>query len=202
MGRLRTWEAGRQAGKAKIEMMMKNMMEGEEKKKHDCGGQSSEVRREAKVGSLAPCSCCGEPGGRRCSGCYLVSYCGVACQREDRKEHREECKEARAKYMVATLTKEPVAMMTSPTKRELFQFHCQQNPRGQFVVKVQPPWPHMDPALFLCNKTRSLHGVMVRAGQEELYDKLDKDIRHRGIEQAFYSAICKRDAADPGGYIM
>lgn len=53
--------------------------------------------------SCRVCKLCGKVEAKRgqlsrCSGCNFVFYCGEACQRSDRKNHRELCKQEVEKY--------------------------------------------------------------------------------------------------------
>ena len=55
------------------------------------------------------------------------------------------------------------------------------------------------------NKDRSLQGELARIpGQEELYDKLDKDIREYGFQnyKGFYHAIFNKDKSEVNGYVL
>ena len=57
-------------------------------------------RQEAHIragGHIKQCKVCKSRAGdtKRCSGCYLVWYCGLSCQHEDWAGHKEECKEER-----------------------------------------------------------------------------------------------------------
>ena len=58
------------------------------------------------------CASCGIAGGediklRKCTACYLVSYCGVTCQKAHRKQHKGECKKRAAELRDELLFKQP-----------------------------------------------------------------------------------------------
>ena len=76
-------------------------------------------------------------------------------------------------------------------------------PTGQFVVKVQVPLSEEEGSLLVYNKDRTLKGALSRVeGQEELYDKLAREVRKNGFngEKGFFPAICKRDPGKSEGY--
>ena len=170
--------------------------------------------REAAGGSLATCRTCGAGGGTRCAGCFLVHYCDPACQRKDWKKHKVTCKETRAKYRPVTL-ESPSAVVKAETavnlnhqsQRLTTHGATQAAAEGQFAVKVQVPKEREGAArygnMYVYNKNRSLVGFLARtSGQEELYDKLDHDIRDHGVfkSKAFYPAIYRKDAGAKGGF--
>ena len=37
-------------------------------------------------------------GNKRCSGCYLVFYCGRSCQAQDWAKHKDDCKKIQKEY--------------------------------------------------------------------------------------------------------
>ena len=44
---------------------------------------------------------------RKCTACYLVTYCSVACQKEHRKKHKKECNRRAAELRDELLFKQP-----------------------------------------------------------------------------------------------
>ena len=50
-------------------------------------------RLQNMLAKKTPCQCCGSTSKRRkvCTGCHLVGYCSVECQKMDRKAHRPHC---------------------------------------------------------------------------------------------------------------
>ena len=58
------------------------------------------------------CAGCGITGGgdvklMKCTGCHLVRYCGVICQKEHRPKHKKECKRRAAELRDEILFKQP-----------------------------------------------------------------------------------------------
>ena len=58
------------------------------------------------------CASCGIAGGdditlKKCTGCYLVRYCSVKCQKEHRPKHKKECKKRVAELKDEILFKQP-----------------------------------------------------------------------------------------------
>ena len=61
---------------------------------------------------MSRCASCGTTENddiklKNCTACYLVRYCGVACQKEHRKKHKKECKKRAAELRDELLFKQP-----------------------------------------------------------------------------------------------
>ena len=61
---------------------------------------------------MVACASCGIAGGdgiklKKCTGCHLVRYCGVKCQRDHRPKHKKECKQRAAELRDEILFKQP-----------------------------------------------------------------------------------------------
>ena len=75
--------------------------------------KSTEARKEAHAkfgGNFKQCKVCKKYKNdtKRCSGCYLVWYCGPKCQKDDWSKHMVECKETRKEYVkVHVQSKDP-----------------------------------------------------------------------------------------------
>ena len=41
---------------------------------------------------VGECGSCGEPAELKCSGCKMVTYCKVECQKSAWKDHRQNCR--------------------------------------------------------------------------------------------------------------
>jgi len=166
------------------------------------------ARTSAKVeagGSLRPCKVCGaDDDNKRCTGCYLVWYCGQKCQGEDWPQHKEDCKKTMAEYKKVELIEYAVAGRDNITK-EMYVHKVGDVPnKKHFVVKVQIALGELkgttenpispDGAghpMFVYNRDRSLCGYLQREGAEEVYDLLFKNIREKGFkgQKGFYYAI-------------
>ena len=62
---------------------------------------SAEEKSDHDTMLMQCCASCGTAGGddiklMKCTGCYLVKYCGVECQKEHRPKHKKECKKRAA----------------------------------------------------------------------------------------------------------
>ena len=58
------------------------------------------------------CASCGIAGGddiklKKCTGCHLVRYCSVKCQKDHRPQHKKECKKRAAELYDEILFKQP-----------------------------------------------------------------------------------------------
>ena len=52
-----------------------------------------QAKKEEKkaAGGVKICSNCGKANSQRCTGCYLIFYCSVQCQKLDWEDHRSYC---------------------------------------------------------------------------------------------------------------
>ena len=154
---------------------------------------------------LEGCSKTVESKGR-CSGCKDIHYCCKEHQVKDWKRHKKECKEMRSRYKRATLVRGCYTLLNNQSNTHRFTVgdnDPSEFPTGQFVVKVQVPLSEEEGSLLVYNKDRTLKGALPRVeGQEELYDKLAREVRKNGFngEKGFFPAICKRDPGKSQGY--
>jgi len=173
--------------------------------------QSRANARTEAGGSLRLCKVCGEDKEtKRCTGCYMVMYCGQKCQMADWPKHMVDCKVTRAQYKLVKLVEYEMAGKDNITK-EIYVHKVGDLPsQKHFVVKVQVPLGHQstgpspdaarDP-LFVYNRDRSLCGYLLREAQVELYDMLVRNIRMEGFngQKGFYYAIYSGPSKDSTG---
>ena len=81
-----------------------------------------------KEGAYRKCAICQKSTLKRCSGCYLVWYCGKECQITGWNDHKKKCKEMQKEYVEVQLR----ALNLSPSK-------CSLKGKSHFVVKIQAP---------------------------------------------------------------
>merc|ERR1719193_669414 len=158
------------------------------------------VRASAKVDagwSLRLCKVCGvDDDNKRCTGCYLVWYCGQKCQGEDWPAHKQNCKETKAQFKKVVLVEDNLSGKT----KELYCHKIGEVPtKKHFVVTVQISESVrriLDSAmgqdsLFVYNRDRFLCGRLYRDGAEEVYDLLLDSIKKEGFKgwKGFYYAI-------------
>ena len=64
----------------------------------------------------AKCAACGKGGDglKKCGACELVRYCGAACQRAHRPQHKRECKKRAAELHDEALFKQPPSQEECP----------------------------------------------------------------------------------------
>jgi len=166
------------------------------------------ARASAKVdagGSLRLCKVCGvDDDNKRCTGCYLVWYCGQKCQGEDWSAHKPTCKETKAQFKKVVLMEHTMSGRDNITK-EMYCHKIGDVPsKKHFVVKVQIALGELKGTLespigpdgsgypmFVYNRDRSLCGYLYREGAEEVYDMLFKNIKEEGFQgvKGFYYAI-------------
>ena len=141
---------------------------------------------------------------KRCTGCYMVWYCGQKCQLEDWPNHKGECKVTKNQYKEAHLEDREIAGRDNINKKMYVHKAGDVPSKKHFVIKVQitqdlpKGWLPASvasggewEALFVYNKDRSLCGYLEREEGEEVYDKLVRSIREEGFsgQKGFYYAI-------------
>merc|ERR1719318_163248 len=129
------------------------------------------------------CKVCGKSKDiKRCTGCYLVWYCGAQCQNGDWKDHKEDCKKITKEYKrvkvmdaigavpCSLLTKQEYSVKNLPKKHH-------------FMVKLQIALAdmHKNNPFLIYNEDRTLLGDLWRDGNEKVYDELMKKVRGEGI---------------------
>jgi len=158
---------------------------------------AKKTRMDAKVeagGSLRLCKVCRvDDDNKRCTGCYMVWYCGQKCQADDWSDHKQGCKEMKAQYKKVMLVEQDTAGKDNITQ-EIYIHKIGDIPsKKHFVVKVQVPLesprrPGAGAPLLVHNRDRSLDGFLYREGAEEEYDMLSNSIREKGFKgmKGFY----------------
>jgi len=167
--------------------------------------QTRAAARAEAGGSLRLCEVCGvDNENKRCTGCYMVWYCGQECQAVDWSNHKGCCKVTRDQYKQVLLVEHEMAGRDNITN-EMYVHKTGDVPsKKHFVVKVQvglkcgvsaPTSP-----LFVYNRDRSLCGLLYRKAQEEMYDMLVRSIREEGFngQKGFYYAIYSGEGVTGG----
>ena len=89
-------------------------------------------------GCLDKCKCCGkgskETGLARCSGCFLIFYCGGDCQKNNWKSHKKVCREIWAQIRPAKIKANLSVLLQSVDNKMMNKMPAISN---QFVVKIQ-----------------------------------------------------------------
>jgi hypothetical protein len=158
--------------------------------------QSCQQRRqEAKdAGSLKSCCVChASRHCKRCAACFLVWYCGEACQVSDWVNHKTACQEAVAQYRPA------VVCFLKASDKLSFAETClaytgilldgPDPSKSHFVVKVQKLAEAIS-RLAINNKEMTVSGLLVSTAENELYRILKDKIEAEGVfgNMAFFQA--------------
>lgn len=170
-----------------------------------CAMAKKAVKQKAEAksaGTYGTCACCKKTiETRRCSGCYMVWYCDVACQRKDWSNHKTNCKSVKNGYMgIALVNMSTVANISYMDRKiTLTSYdHTGKNvpPNSHFIVKIQIPLDmvrdRMPPSemlvgfprdktnleLLVYNKDKTLHGYI--ESKWEHYEELVKIIIDKG----------------------
>ena len=129
---------------------------------------------------------------KRCTGCYMVWYCGPKCQLVDWTDHKAECKISRNQFMSVALVKEITSVRHNISKKICVNKIGDLPSKGHFVVKVQTTIGDSigrDP-LLIYNRDNSLCGKMHQEEQQKVFDMLVKRIwegGYNGLKGYFYA---------------
>ena len=159
---------------------LKDMFGASNKKK--AKSERNKMRAEAG-GSLRKCSVCSESklDTKRCTGCYLVWYCGPECQRVAWPEHKEECKRTRNEYKVAMLKDQEVTGKNNLTG-QFFRHHKGDRPtKSHFVVKVQINLNDNDGRMVVYNEDKSLYGCLEKEDNQSVFSDLTRQVKNNGF---------------------
>jgi hypothetical protein len=169
-----------------------------------------EEQKAAAGGSLNKCTGpgCRKKGQNRCTGCGLEIYCSKACQRAACSGHKAACKEVRAKFL-------PVVLLHSEKKKMIEERRVAMNDKE--VLKPKESKSMFPVCVFVFTETGDIEvknednrvfGKLKRTrGQQDVYDKLRREVPRQGIEmkkgnniyKAFYFVIDK-GATEDGGH--
>ena len=125
--------------------------------------------------SFRKCPTCGMKGRHRCTGCYLELYCSEVCQRQDwKKGHKVTCKVTRAQFKEVSLTHHG---LTGKAKK----YGCgKEASKTKFMVKLGVIMEGH--SITVRNEKDGFLGHLDRApGQEEVYDKVRKEVVLKGV---------------------
>jgi MYND finger/Ankyrin repeat len=157
-----------------------------------------QLRQEAKeAGRFKACVVCNANSKhcKRCSGCFLVWYCGVACQTLDWAKHNATCRMTRAQYKPVVI--EPVKSTDKLSIEEvcitsvvLPKEECTEPRKNHFVVKVQK-LADVNFKLAINNKERSICGRILCEENPDLSAVLKSKIEESGVygNVAFFQAV-------------
>ena len=126
--------------------------------------------------SSSKCNVCEESDStnKKCSGCYLVWYCGPKCQKQDWITHKDVCQKTRSLYKVGKYDNKCAVMTFTGMHGSNISVGPNKNLKKEhFVVKVQVPHSKGLGPDFLCiyNKDKSFNIMMPYTGNSELYSQ-------------------------------
>jgi hypothetical protein len=156
-----------------------------------------QYRQEAKqAGNLKTCRVChASHHCKRCAGCFLVWYCGAACQKADWISHKASCLLAQAQYRPVSIAcvkasdnfsfEEACLKATGKVNAE-----SSQPSKRHFIVKVQK-LAESSSRLAINNKEMTISGLLVLARNPDLSPILKRQIETDGVygNVAFFLAI-------------
>jgi len=170
-----------------------------------CNARSKNERsKKVEVGgSLDKCEVCKSSQGiKRCTGCFMVWYCGQKCQMGGWKGHKVDCKKFRKEYQTVWIpTIEDIGACFIGNQN--FS-HCKKGDRpkkSHFVIKIQIDMLHAEGNLLVYNEDRSFNGFLCKNGNEKVHAELSKQIRNGGPGQVqgkgYFRAILNKEKKNP-----
>merc|ERR1719392_199885 len=142
--------------------------------------------------SLRLCNVCQVDGDtKRCTGCFMVWYCGQKCQQANWSDHKEKCKTTKKQYRHMILIEEKTVVQSLSSKKCYVNNVGDLPSKKHFVVKVQVDMGDAgNGPLLIYNKDKSLAGRLLRTRQEEVFDMLIDSIKkkgYKGLKGYFYA---------------
>jgi len=159
--------------------------------------QARSAAKEDAGGCLWRCKVCQvNSDTKRCTGCYMVWYCGEKCQNVDWPDHKQECKDTRRQYKKVIMRVQWKETVMNHATRKFHVSNAGDLPtKKHFPVKVQVGFG--DDPLLIYNKDRSLIGNLHREKQEEIFDSLVRAIKekgYKGLKGYFYAIYLGNDS--------
>ena len=140
---------------------------------------------------------------KRCTGCYMVWYCGAKCQNEDWPNHKEECKSTRKQYKeVMILVRWKETLMNRVTRKCYVRNAGDLPTKKHFPLKVQVGIGFDHAPLLVYNRDKSFIGNLHREKQEKIFDKLVNTIKekgYKGLKGYFYAIYLGNDSVGDSG---
>ncbi len=159
--------------------------------------KKSELERsKAKAtGKYRTCAVCSKSNGlKRCTGCFLVWYCGSKCQKDDWKGHKANCKATQAEYVPVVLRQHGHSQIYNWTANSEVTVtpKSEQKISGKhhFIVKVGIAHVNADEGgLTLYNKEKTVYGQL--APKDDVYLELVRAVKKDGVMgvKGFFYAI-------------
>jgi len=164
--------------------------------------QARAAAKEDAGGCLWLCKVCQvNSDTKRCTGCYMVWYCGEKCQNVDWPDHKQECKNTRKQYKEVTMLVQWKETVMNRVSRKFQVSNAEDRPtKKHFPVKVQVAT--VDDPLLIYNRDRSFIGNLHREKQEEIFDSLVRAIRekgYKGMKGFFYAIYVGNDSSGDSG---
>lgn len=165
---------------------------------------------EKLAGLYRACELCkSDKESKRCTGCFIVFYCSVECQKEDWSKHKVACKKSRKAYRSVNLTDNGVSLQLNHASRKMDRVkpmvQLKPGTKIHFLVKVQIPlnqhveyykWSKMESGpkpekgpLMVYNEDRSIVGYV--SPSQNIYNDLFKAVFEHGVSEgvkAFFYA--------------
>lgn len=176
--------------------------------------EGKEQKAEARVlGAYRKCACCGKDKKcSRCSGCFVQWYCSVECQKEQWKDHKEDCKRTQNEYKKVTLDKEAkyltvnhkkkivesgkpldttkkqhfLVKITIPLEDALSSDICAECPQSLLEQRRHP----MNGGLLIYDRDRLIHGIIPKtdANYSDIVQKVEAN-GVAGVKGYFYAIV-------------
>ena len=156
----------------------------------------------AKEGTYRKCTGCQKDTSKRCSGCYLVWYCGRECQISSWNDHKKECKEMQKEYVDVKLASVPQGKyhVVLPNSKIPIQAKCNLKGKSHFIVKIQAPlWSTKkkkdkkpeNEYLYVYNAENTINGHIASDMSPSVYQEALQAVKTHGLmgAKAYFYAV-------------
>jgi len=162
--------------------------------------EERKMARQALGGSFRLCEVCrvGEKVMKRCTGCYLIWYCGRECQLNHWPEHQHDCKTTKLEYKTFFITDKQEKGKNHQTGKVFSRLSGDRPEKSHFVVKVLIE----SETLKVYSEDYLLYGNIIRehtpSEATEIKNKIEKegDRRNKGF---FYAIVPKNGKTKKNG---
>ena len=172
---------------------IRDVIGAEEKKR---AKEKRKLSKEAAGGSLRKCGKCGvvEAVMKRCTGCYLVFYCGRKCQLDHWDQHGPDCKKTQAEYKTFFIEDSQKSGKNHQTGKVFCRLSGERPKKSHFVVKVQISSENDELAVSTEDNELS-GGMMIQRFTSASVKEIKQKIKKEGVNgtKGFFYAILPKD---------
>merc|ERR1712039_203840 len=150
----------------------------------------------SKEGSYRKCSVCQKESSKRCSGCYLVWYCGKECQIFAWNVHKNKCKEMQKEYVEVKLASYLEGKLHVMVPDPDVTPKCNLKGNSHFILKIQAPlWGSGKETgkglLMVYNAENTVNGHISEEKSPKVFQEALEAVKTHGLmgAKAYFQAV-------------